>query len=142
MVLAALVLLLAGCSGDDAPTTDGTGPTGDTGAPAAAPTFTRVNADLFRTSCALSGCHASAASGNGLALVEGEEYASLVDAPSLFAPGEVLVIPGDPDGSYVVKKITGAEGIEGDPMPPPFGTLDPRLLAELRAWIEAGALDN
>src|SRR5688500_12738539 len=140
MPLAVLIGLLAGCTGDEGPTTTGT--TGETGDPPAAPTFTRVRDEVLRTSCALAGCHASAASGNGLALVEGEEYDALVGASSAFAPGEVLVIPGDSDGSYVVKKITGAPDIVDDPMPPPFGNLDPRLLEVLREWIDAGALDN
>ena len=143
MARGALFVLVAACTGDKDPgDTDATGSTGETGEPVPLePTFTRVRAEVL-PSCALSGCHRTAESGNGLVLAKGQEYEALVNAPAEFAPGEVYVIPGDPDGSYVVKKITGAPGIVDDPMPPPLGNLDPRLLQLLREWIGAGALDN
>lgn len=134
-----VLLGLLACTGDDDPPATGTtASTGDTGG--GVPTFTRVRTQTL-AGCDVTGCHASAASGNGFSF-EGDLHAELVDAPSEFAPGEILVIPGDADGSYIVKKLEGAPGIVDDPMPPPLGGFDPRKLDELRAWIDAGALDN
>lgn len=141
MVWGALIVLMAGCSGDPAEGSDVSGSTGDTGSPSDAPTFTRVKKRVLMPTCALTGCHAPGAQ-NGFVLAEGEEYEALVNVPSPSLPGEVLVIPGDPDGSYLIKKVTNAPGILDDPMPPPSGNIDPRFVQLLREWIAAGALDN
>ncbi len=45
------------------------------------------------------------------------------------------VIPGDPDASLVVLQVTG----EKPAMPPVGEPLEPRAVAALKAWIEAGA---
>jgi hypothetical protein len=64
-----------------------------------------------------------------------------VDVPAEDQAGAVRVVPGDPDGSYLVQKLAAAEGIAGDPMPPPEG-LDAERLALVRAWIAAGAAQD
>jgi hypothetical protein len=58
-------------------------------------------------------------------------YDSLVD-------GTFLVIPGDPDGSYLVQKMRGDSGIDGDPMPPTAGATDAQIDVVVD-WIAAGA---
>lgn len=57
------------------------------------------------------------------------------------SPGNTLVIPGDPDNSYLVRKLEGGPDIAGDQMPP-GGALDAERLQLVRDWIEAGALDD
>lgn len=128
------VVGLGACNGDD-----GTDTGGDTAAEAA--TFTRVKDEILTPSCGLSTCHAAPTT-NGMELVAGEEHAALVNVPSLVATGEILVIPGDADGSYVVLKLEDAVGIVQNPMPSPFGGLSPALIQLMRDWIDAGALDN
>jgi hypothetical protein len=99
--------------------------------------FTAVRDDILLPSCGFSTCHGS---GTGdLTLDEAGAHAALVDAPSAAAAGEILVVPGDPDGSYLVKKLEGAAGIVGDPMPPPSGGMAPADLAAIRSWIAQGA---
>lgn len=122
-----------GCAGDadDGTPTDGVD----------APTFTEVYDTILKPSCAISTCH-SVGSGNGMELDDAGAWAALVDAPSLGAPGEILVVASDPDGSYLIQKMEGATGIAGSPMPPPFGGQDPADVQALRDWIAAGALDN
>lgn len=133
------VVWLAACAGDGK---DGanTADTADTDVPAA--TFTRVKTEILEGNCALSGCHTSTGTTNNLVLDAGGEYAALVNAPSVAAPGEVLVIPGDADASYVVLKLEDGIGIVGSPMPPPFGGLSEEKITLMRDWIDAGALDN
>lgn len=105
-----------------------------------APTLSDVQADVFDASCAFSTCHA-APGASGLALEPGGSHAALVGVPSADAPGEVLVIPGDSAGSYLVAKLRGDPGIVGDPMPD-GGPLDAARLQLVVDWIDAGALDD
>jgi mono/diheme cytochrome c family protein len=53
-----------------------------------------------------------------------------------------VVIPGDPEASLIVQKLTGTHE-EGDIMPPPpLRPLNDQLIQIIVDWIEAGALDN
>jgi hypothetical protein len=52
------------------------------------------------------------------------------------------VIPGNPDLSYLVRKLEGGPGITGARMPLGGPPLDPALIANVRAWITAGAPNN
>lgn len=137
-------LVLAACSGDtsntDTNTTDTTetGGTSETGTHSTAPTFDQVYSGVLKPSCALAGCHATG-SGNGMELSDAGAYDALVNQPSNVASGEILVIPSDPDGSYLVKKLEGGAGILGTEMPPPFGGQDPSDIQMIRDWIAAGA---
>lgn len=51
------------------------------------------------------------------------------------------VVPGDPDGSYLYRKIAGGPycGSPSDPMPP-TGALPAATIETIRLWIEGGAL--
>jgi len=127
---AALLVFTAGC-GDDPGDTDGE-----------APTFTEIRDDILLPSCGFSTCHGGGT--GGLTISEddpGAVYSALVDAASFDAAGETLVIPGDADNSYLVKKVEAAADIVGDPMPAPFGVEDAQA-ADIRAWINAGAADD
>lgn len=130
------LLLTAACSGKDS---DDSGAAGDA-------TFARVNDEVLANGCALSTCHAAGSDGaveSGLTLSDSDasaNYAAIVNATG--ASGKTLVVPNDPDGSFLVTKVTGAqESGEGDPMPPPFG-LDAEKAALVVAWVEAGAENN
>jgi hypothetical protein len=146
-----LALALAACSGDTATTDSDTGATTDsdsttdtdspTDSTPAGPTFGEVWDDHLEQGCALAGCHAIG-SGNGMEISESTGHAALVGVSAVDAPGEVYVIPGDPDNSYLIRKMEEAPGIVGDPMPPPFGWADccQTDIDAVRAWIAAGAL--
>lgn len=100
------------------------------------PTFTEIDEEMLVLSCGLgSTCHEGGAGGLEL---DGEgDYEALVDVDAS-VEGEILVIPGDSANSYLIKKLEGAEGIEGDPMPPPSG-FDADKIQRIAAWIDAGA---
>jgi hypothetical protein len=83
-------------------------------------------------------CHGTAPSA-GLTL-SGNAYAMLVDIPATTNPDYTRVIPGDPDGSFLVQKLAGtmpggaADGVQ---MPP--GQMIPAAALDVvRLWIEEG----
>jgi mono/diheme cytochrome c family protein len=140
LVLAASLALA--CNGDTDTSTDDTDT--DTGATVEGPPLSQVYDDVL-VSCAFAGCHGlgSASGSNGLEFSDASSaHAALVGVASAGAPSETFVIAGNPDGSYLVKKLENASGITGGPMPPPAGGLDPAQIQLVRDWIAAGALDN
>lgn len=104
-----------------------------------APTLAEVQDEVFTPSCTFSTCHGASAPSAGLDLTEGAAHAGLVGVASADAPGETRVIAGDPDASYLVKKLLGEAGITGDPMPPGGAALDADKIDLVVRWIEAGA---
>ncbi len=88
---------------------------------------------IFRENCTLAGCHSGSTPMMGLKLTEDEFYARTVNQPSLEMPAMMRVKPGEPDNSYLVKKIIGAEGIIGSRMP--FGR-DPLTSEEVAAVVD------
>ncbi len=125
-------MLIAGC-GDDVADTD-----------PPAPSFTEIRDDILIPSCGFNTCHGGTDAG-GLTISEddpGAIYSALVDVPSFVFPEETLVIPGDSENSYLVKKLKGTEGIDGDAMPPPFGLPEEADIDDVVDWINDGAADN
>jgi hypothetical protein len=96
---------------------------------------------VFQRGCALSqSCHAGSTPQAGLDLSSlNGVYKTALGRPSLNAPGETLIVAGDPDRSYILKKIRGTQA-RGDSMPPPPATaLCAARIQALEAWIRAGA---
>jgi hypothetical protein len=124
-----LALFFVGC---DEKLSSITGPTPDL-----SPSFSSIQREVFNVSDA-SGrlacvqCHTDqgrAAAGPGLVLLEGRAYQSLIGRPSVGRPGATIVIPGDPDNSYLVKKLEGHADIAGQ-------------MVVIRRWIRDGAANN
>ena len=108
-------------------------------------TFETVQEKIFTPSCALPSCHGAAGAG-GLTLVAGEAYGNLVGvAASNMAAHEaglLRVAPGDPEGSFLVRKLEGALGPgEGTMMPQAGSRLPQARIDLLRRWIIAGAVN-
>ena len=71
-----------------------------------------------------------------------DPYTALVGVPSRFRAGATLVIPGNPDDSYLIRKLEGRD-INGVRMPfngPPYLTAG--QIRVIRRWIEIGAPNN
>ena len=141
-VCAAVLTISAGC---DEKLSDITGPT-----PNLEPTLSSIQTNIFSNTdssgrLACIGCHSDAGripAGN-LVLLEGRSYTQLVGRASTGKPGATLVIPGDPDNSYLVKKLEAAPDIVGQRMPRnngPFLTEGQMLV--IRQWIQDGAPNN
>lgn len=108
------------------------------------PTLDDIQANVFTPSCASAGCHTGPASTilpTGLDLSNADaSFASLVNIASNQSMGATLVVPGDPDMSYLVDKIEGMAAVGTVMPPPPRGTLDAATIAVIRQWIADGAL--
>ena len=152
-VIAVFLALLVACNGSDDPTDPGTTEPSTTDAPtdsgtdtdtdttdttdtAGAEGFCAVQA-LFAPNCLQ--CHSADAAFGDLDL-QTDAHAALVDVVG--STGSVLVAPGDPDGSLLLRKLEGTQAAgEGDPMPPTelLPAADVQLV---RDWIQAGATSD
>ena len=134
-----IMVVVAAC---DENLSDVTGPT-----PNLEPTFSSIQRDIFdsgdssgRLACIQ--CHNAVGSlFNGLDLRSTVSYANLVGRPSRGNPSATRVIPGDPENSYLVRKLEGRD-IVGARMPltPPYLTVGQILV--IRRWIELGARND
>lgn len=138
-VLALLAGTIAGCGG-------GSGPAASSQPPLPPPpplsaTFSSIQANVFTPSCATAGCHAPGNPPLGLILDEASSYMLLVGVDSGQVAGLKRVQPGNPDASYLVRKLEGSAGAGGqmplDQAPLPQATID-----VIRQWITDGALDD
>lgn len=111
-----------------------------------APTMTNVQVEIFDKSCGrFLGCHQGAAPAADLNL-EAPARAKLQRA-SVQRPERLLVVPEDPEASFLMDKLLGRGlpvGIPGGSvrMPPSSPSIEAERLELVRAWIAAGALDN
>lgn len=111
--------------------------------PAPAVTLAQLQTTIFTPIC--SGCH----TGGGASLPSSMDlsnaaasFAALVGVASTEQSSLQRVTVGNPDASYLVHKLEGAPSITGARMPLGGAPLDPALIANVRAWIAAGALNN
>lgn len=115
---------------------DGAG-AGDGGSGGAA-RLSELQRDIFDRHC-VTDCHQLASAAAGLQLNRGRSHLQLVQVPSQQISSQLRVLPGDPDRSYLIKKVSGGAGMVGDRMPrlaPPLSTAQ---VQRLRDWISRGA---
>jgi hypothetical protein len=122
-----VVLGLWGCDGDKDDTADTA--TGDD--------FEAIRDDILLRSCAFSSCHGAGA--GGFTVSEDMTRDALVGAPTALNPAVLLVVEGDPDASYLVRKLEGGPNIQGELMPPDGPPLSTEEIGRIRDWIAAGA---
>jgi len=102
-------------------------------------TFTRVQNQVFSTSCAFSGCHGGSSPAQGLNLSAGQSYDMIVNIASAQQPALDRIEPNDPESSYLYLKIIGDPSISGSRMPRGAPPLSQELMDLVRDWIERGA---
>jgi hypothetical protein len=143
LYVAIVVVALTGI-GCDEKLSSITGPT-----PNLEPTLTSIQRDIFagtdssgRLAC--TGCHSDQGRNpsGGMVLLEGRAFQALVGVASSGKPGATRVIPGDPDNSYLIKKLEGAPDINGTRMPRGNVLLEPGQILVIRRWIQQGAQNN
>lgn len=127
--------LLAACSGSGAGLDENGRPVTDVNASLTAE-FASIQARVFTPYC--TACHQGAAAPLGLRLTEDVSYSLLVNAPSVEQPALKRVLPGDPDGSYLVRKISGTAAVGGR-MPLGGPPLPQEAIDAIRQWIRDGA---
>jgi hypothetical protein len=132
----------AGSAGSAGSPSGGTSGSSAAGAPG---TMAEVQA-IFDDRCVL--CHDSMKFGipayPQLSLTAGNANAALVNQQAHEVCGGTLVVPGNPDQSYLIHKLSGVTPCEGGRMPRAYevGTAPPltvEQMATLRSWISDGA---
>lgn len=101
-------------------------------------TLTRVQTEIFTPTCAVLGCHDAFGNQAQLNLTRASAHSQLVGRPSVQVPNLNRVQPGQPDLSYLYRKILGA-GITGDRMPQAGQPLSDAQKNLIRDWIRRGA---
>ena len=109
---------------------------GGSGGPVTAD-FQSIQENVFTPIC--SKCHIGGGAPEGLQLDAAHSYNLLVGAPSAEQPSLLRVKPGDPDNSYMVRKIEGLNGITGGQMPLMETPLPQTTIDAIRQWITNGA---
>ena len=145
LVLACTVLLLlSSCAGSGEGVGEGGNPNNPGGPPpgGGSVSFRHIQESIFKPSCP---CHAGAAAPQGLVLNTDSTLDLLVNKTSGEAPDLFRVEPGNPDDSYLIRKLEGGPDIVGFQMPPT--ELGETHLAQdqidvIRQWITDGALAN
>jgi hypothetical protein len=101
-------------------------------------TLAYLQATIFSPIC--SECHIGSLAPEGLRLSSEQlSYDHLVNQPSQGVPTLLRVEPGNPDDSYIVRKLEGGPGIVGDRMPQGLPPLSSSQIALIREWIANGA---
>ena len=125
--------------------TGGTSSGGSGGASGGQSSMADVQA-IFDSRCVL--CHDKSKQGlptfPQLSLVASDAHAALVNKGATETCGGILVVPGNPDRSYLIHKLTQATPCDGLQMPRPFEIIkSPPLSADqvavIRSWISGGA---
>ena len=100
---------------------------------------------ILTANCTDSNCHGGATPAQGLNLSLGQTFANTVGVPA----GQVATLnrvePGDPDNSYLIRKLEGTAGAVGGvntQMPLGRNALDQSVIDVIRAWIADGAQNN
>jgi len=104
-----------------------------------APTLASIQDNVFTVSCAVPGCHGGAGAQQGLRLDPGFSAGSLINVASPRDPNLIRVVPGDPDASFLIQKLQGADGLLGDRMPDGGPYLTTATVNVIRQWILDGA---
>lgn len=102
-------------------------------------TLQAIQTKIFDQYC--TQCHAGANAPLGLKLDSlDNSFNLLVNQSSVELPQFLRVNPGDPDNSYLVKKLEGASDIVGAQMPLGANPLTAEEIALVRQWISEGAM--
>ena len=102
----------------------------------------RISA-ILKANC--GGCHRGEQAAEGLDLIDGDVYTRLLTADSRQRPEMKLLVPGEPEQSYLWLKLTGDEAIEGEPMPININgdnQLSEAQLADFNTWLVNGATNE
>lgn len=92
---------------------------------------------IFEKNCARVGCHVGSTPMMGLKLTKDEFYARTINQPSTEMPSMMRVKPGDPDNSYLIKKVLGRPDIIGSRMPFGRDVLTDEEIATLVEWVKS-----
>lgn len=133
--LLATLRLLASCGGGSPGSVDAAADAAET--PDAVPAVCSSDDPAFVAEQQLLGpcasCHSGLEPDGELGFFLPEDIEAMYGAPSSECAGKILVVPGDPAGSYLIEKLYPNPSC-GDPMPM-AAPLPPALIACFEQWI-------
>lgn len=104
------------------------------------PTLDQIQAEVFGPTC--SGCHSGPAGDDlpaGMDLSDADaSFANLVGVASVQEPSLSRVAAGDPENSYLIRKLEGTAAT-GEQMPLGGPPLEQAIVDDIRQWIADGA---
>ncbi len=105
------------------------------------PKLSNIQTEIFDKSCGMSSCHGGSA--GGLNLQNGNSFSQLVNVQSnndgANTPPFLRVLPGKPDSSFLIIKLTNPTSQQGNMMPQVGGALSAEKINVIRQWISNGA---
>ncbi len=138
LLISLLSCIIAGCTAGSGEGLDISGrPLSEGGNVPLAPTLASVQANVFNPSCTV--CHSGANAPQGLRLDAANSFTNLVGVPSRQASSFLRVAPGNPDQSYLIRKLEGAAST-GEQMPLGGPPIPQSTTNFVRQWITDGAL--
>lgn len=133
-----LSLLVAACSAGSGEGLDVSGrPLSEGGDIPLAATLESIQANVFNPFCIV--CHSGAGAPQGLRLDANSSFSNLVGVASEEDSAVLRVDPGNPEQSYLVKKLEGTASVGGR-MPLDAPALPQPTIDIVRQWITDGAL--
>ncbi len=140
LLLAAAPLAPAGCGAGSGEGLDQNGQPLGTPPSGLQPTLASIQDNVFSVRCAIPECHGGENVQYGLRLDPGFSAGNLINVPSPRNANLIRVVPGDPDASFLIQKLQGADGLLGDRMPDGGPYLTTATINVIRQWIQNGAL--
>src|SRR4249920_559906 len=128
-----LTILFAGCGGSTDPQ------------PVLPSKFSDIQQQTFNKTCSIGGCHDATAQKSLLCLTGDSCYIQLMNHQIQAFQGArkftKLVVPGKPDSSFLLYKLTITQtSVEyGTPMPQGYPSLPQNQINAIRTWIADGA---
>lgn len=106
-----------------------------------APTTESVHTNILEPACGQSGCHLRPQPQQGLDYYDVESTLNtMVDVPPTVGAAAAIypaiVVPGDPDASFLMVKVLVPGVEQGVAMPPSDEQLTEEAIETLRLWIE------
>ena len=143
-----LLAIYAGCAGDGSTLgPDGTLANdervdsidgGEVELPSTDITLVQISDQIFSQSCAFNGCHGGGAPAANMSLEVESVAAEIIGVASTQLANLKRVDPGNPEGSYLLKKLRGDSDILNSQMP--LGSvLSDEQIEMIREWIAGGA---
>ena len=80
-------------------------------------TLSQLKEEIFTPRCATSFCHSGSSPASNQSLVADRIAQEIIDVESVSDANFKRIAPGDPDNSYIIKKLRGDDGIVGRQMP-------------------------
>lgn len=135
VVLLGIPLLVAVACTDEGGTN--TLPPGSDGGTECKPNIASIQSTIFTRRCTTIGCHAAKDPASALDLESPGVDGRLANVEAADCPGEVIVRPGNPDTSFLIRKLEDEKPACGTRMPRSDQLLKASDIACIKSWISS-----